>query len=160
VICDVEVRGAGARGQGVFALRRFTEGEFIFRRRYRQVVYNTELLALPAEAQRHLCELDFERSAVLLAPGWYLNHSCEPNAIRHGVNVFAWDAIEPDEEITIDYRLNAFDDDCTWICLCGAASCTGVVVNSFFTMSPRRQREYLPHAPSFIRREYAHRYRE
>src|SRR4051812_30656357 len=83
---------------------------------------------LPAEDQRHLCELDFERSAVLLAPGCYLNHSCDPNAMRHGVNVFAWHAIEPGEEITIDYCLNAFDDDCTWICLCGGASCSGVVL--------------------------------
>jgi len=63
---------------------------------------------LSAEDRRHLTELDFDRSAVLLPPGCYLNHSCEPNAMRSGVKVFAWRAIRKGEEITIDYRLNAF----------------------------------------------------
>ena len=46
---------------------------------------------------------------MLAPPGCYLNHSCDPNAMRHGVKVFAWRAIAAGEEITIDYRLNAFD---------------------------------------------------
>lgn len=33
MISDVEVREAGEKGRGVFALRAFTRGEFIFRRR-------------------------------------------------------------------------------------------------------------------------------
>jgi hypothetical protein len=52
-----------------------------------------------------------ERFAVLAAPGCYLNHSCDSNAMRHGVKVFAWRPIAAGHEITIDYRLNAFDDD-------------------------------------------------
>jgi hypothetical protein len=114
MINDVEVRDADSRGRGVYALRRFAEGEFIFRRRHARVVSTGELEYVSEWERMHLCELGFDRFAVLAAPGCYLNHSCEPNAMRHGVKVFAWKLIERDEEITIDYRLNAFDGD-SWL---------------------------------------------
>ncbi len=153
---DVVVRDAGAKGKGVFALRSFCTGEFIFRRRHGRVVSNKRVSRLSAEDRRHLTELDFDRSAVLLPPGSYLNHSCDPNAMRSGVKVFAWRAIRKGEEITIDYRLNAFSDVRSR-CLCGSQSCTGEVVWSFFALDPGRQRRYLPYAPEFIRREYRRR---
>lgn len=141
----------------MFALRSFSPGEFIFRRRHERIVPNTELEALSDEERRHLCELDFDRSAILLPPGCYLNHSCEPNAMRNGVKVFAWREIGAGEEITIDYRLNAFGDGEWWDCLCGAVSCTGRVEGSFFGLAEERQREYLRHAPAFIQREWMRR---
>src|SRR5262245_59431200 len=157
MIRDVAVRDAGTKGKGVFALRAFAEGEFIFRRRHGRVVDNQSVPSLSEQDRRHLCELDFARSAVLLPPGCYLNHSCEPNAMRHGVKVFAWRDIAVGEEITIDYRLNAFDESTRWRCDCRSRACTGEVVGSFFTLSPERQRAYLPHAPAFIQREYQRR---
>jgi hypothetical protein len=78
----------------------------------------------------HLCELGFDRLAVLAPPGCYLNHSCDPNAMRHGVKVFAWRPIAAGDEITIDYRLNAFDGS-SWACVCGAMNCTGTVDGGF-----------------------------
>ena len=153
---DIEVRDAGRKGKGVFALRRFRRGEFIFRRRHGQVVANARVSKLSADERRHLCELDHERSAVLLPPGAYLNHSCEPNAMRSGVKVFAWRDIRPDEEITIDYRLNAFGGERA-TCLCGSRSCRGWIALDFFSLGPERQRAYLAYAPPFIRREYRRR---
>jgi len=153
MIVDIIVKDAGDKGKGVFALRDFAKGEFIFRRRHGRVVRNEEIAALPEEDQRHLCELDWERSAVLLAPGCYLNHSCDPNAMRKGTYVYAWQAIRAGEEITIDYRLNAFTGE-RWDCACRSASCQGWVVSSFFALSEDRQRAYLPYAPKFIRAEY------
>src|SRR4051812_23049642 len=79
MITDIIVKEAGGKGKGVFALRDFASGEFIFRRRHGQVVSNQEISSLSEEDQRHLCELDWERSAVLLVPGCYLNHACDPN---------------------------------------------------------------------------------
>jgi hypothetical protein len=73
--------------------------------------------------------------------------------MRSGVKVFAWKAIRAGEEITIDYRLNAFDSD-SWECACGSANCIGTVVGSFFALPTDRQQPYLPYAPVFIRREY------
>ncbi len=78
--------------------------------------------------------------------------------MRHGVKVFAWRAIAAGEEITIDYRLNAFDGS-SWPCNCGTASCSGIVVGSYFAMTADRQEQYLAHAPAFIRREYRRRAR-
>ena len=49
----------------------------------------------------------------------YLNYSCDPNGMRHGVKVFAWKPIAAGDEITIDYRPNAFEDNETWVCSVG-----------------------------------------
>ncbi len=159
MIRDVIVKPAGAKGRGVFALRAFAPGDFIFRRRHGRVVRSPEIPTLSADDQRHLCELDWEHSAVLLPPGCYLNHACEPNAMRSGVNVYAWRPIAAGDEITIDYRLNAFGDD-RWTCDCGSPSCPGVITGSFFALTPEQQRSYLRYAPPFIRAEYRRRSRD
>ena len=156
MISDIEVREAGAKGKGAFARRYFHKGEFLFRRRYGLVVDTGGIAELSADDQLHLCELDWDRFAVLLPPGCYLNHSCDPNAMRSGVKVFAWQAIRAGEEVTIDYRLNAFDGD-TWPCACGTTSCPGLVVGSFFALPAERQLAYVRYAPDFIRKEYPRR---
>ena len=156
MIGDVEVGDSGSKGRGVFARRDFVEGEFAFRRRHERVVTADGLACLSESERMHLCELSFDTFAVLAPPGCYLNHSCDPNAMRHGVKVFACRPIAAGEEITIDYRLNAFDGD-SWSCDCGAPSCTGVVVGSFFAMDGDRQLLLLPHAPAFIRQEHRRR---
>lgn len=158
MISDVEVRDAGNKGRGVFARRAFAPGEFIFRRRHARIVDGAGIAALSAEDQMHLCELGWDRFAVLAPPGAYLNHACNPNAMRSGVKVFAWKPIAAGDEITIDYRLNAFDGS-SWPCSCGTAACTGAVVGSYFALPPDRQRAYLRYAPAFIRAEYHRRAR-
>ena len=60
---DIEVRDAGVKGKGVFALRHFDAGEFIFRRRRGRIIANSEIAALSAEDQRHLDEIDLHPSA-------------------------------------------------------------------------------------------------
>jgi len=51
--------------------------------------------------------------------------------MRSGVRVFAWRDIRAGEELTIDYRLNAFDGE-RWSCACGTKSCAGWIVGDFF----------------------------
>ena len=155
---DVVVRDARMKGLGVFALRPFAPGEFIFRRRHSLVIDRAGIAKLTPEDEMHLCELDWDRFAVLAPPGCYLNHSCDPHAMRSGVKVFAWKPIAEGDEITIDYRLNAFDGD-SWPCSCGTEACTGLVVGSFFALPDERQQAYLRYAPTFIRREYQRRAR-
>src|SRR2546426_2612399 len=82
--------GRGQKGQGVFARRDFAEGEFIFNRRHTRVITDKQLADLSEWERVHICELGFDSFAVLAPPGCYLNHSCDPNAMRHGVKVFAW----------------------------------------------------------------------
>jgi hypothetical protein len=76
--------------------------------------------------------------------------------MRSGVKVFAWRRIRQGEEITIDYRLNAFGSHRSK-CLCDSPSCSGEIIGDFFSLSPARQRDYLPFAPRFIRLEYRRR---
>jgi hypothetical protein len=76
--------------------------------------------------------------------------------MRSGVKVFAWRRIAAGEEITIDYRLNAFGAE-RWSCSCGAASCDGEITGDFFSLPAVRQREYIRFAPAFIQSEYRRR---
>lgn len=87
MISDVEVREAGAKGLGVFALTTFAEGGFILRRRHGRIIANVEIPQLQDTDRMHLCELDALASAIIEPAGCYLNHSCRPNAMRSGVKV-------------------------------------------------------------------------
>ena len=158
MIHDVEIRPAGEKGLGVYARRSFGEGEFLFRRRHTRLLGADDAASLDEWERVHVCQLGPDRLALLAPPGCYLNHACDPNAMRHGVKVFAWRPIAAGDEITIDYRINAFEGS-SWPCRCGTDSCTGTVVGSFFALDPERQRLLLPHAPPFIRREHRRRVR-
>lgn len=76
--------------------------------------------------------------------------------MRSGVKVFAWRRIRRGDEITIDYRLNAFDGRRSK-CYCGSKRCRGTIVSDFFSLDSACQRSYLPYAPTFIRQEYRRR---
>ncbi len=159
MIKDVIVKDAGRKGKGVFALRDFKKGEFIFQRRNGKIVSDSDIPMLSDEDRLHLCELDWGISGVLLPPGCYLNHACDPNAMRKGSYVYAWRNISQGEEITIDYRLNAYTGE-QWECYCDSANCRGYVVSDFFSLDEERQKAYLPYAPKFIREEYQKRQRK
>jgi len=158
MITDIEVRDAGAKGKGVFALRHFDAGEFIFRRRRGRIISNSEIAKLSAEDQRRLDEIDDNTSEILASPGCYFNHACEPNAMPHGMDLYAWKDIEVGEEITVDYRLSAITEN-RWACACGCASCPGYFDHNFFALSEETQRRFLPHAPTYVRAAYRARQR-
>jgi hypothetical protein len=73
--------------------------------------------------------------------------------MRSGVKVFAWRAIRRGDEITIDYRLNAFSGEHS-SCACGSVSCAGTITLDFFSLNEPTRRCYLPYAPQFVRHEY------
>jgi hypothetical protein len=127
VIHDVEVRPAPSGGLGVFARRAFAPGELVFRRRHLPITAD-EVDALPPEQRDHVCAVGPDRLALVAPPGCYLNHSCGPTAVRHGVAVLALGPIAAGEEVTLDYRVNAAGR-APWTCRCGAPTCTGVVGN-------------------------------
>jgi uncharacterized protein len=70
--------------------------------------------------------IDFTKST---DPMRYTNHSCKPNArlvIRNGrVEFYAARAIEPGEEITVDYGETHHDGKLS--CRCGAQGCRGAL---------------------------------
>lgn len=155
MISDIEVGQTEGRGLGVFARRAFASGEFLFRRHHVPLRRSADG-GLAVEETAHVCQVDVDEFAVVSPPGCYMNHSCAPNALRRGVNVVAWSAIAAGEEITLDYRLNAVGGS-AWRCRCGADACSRIVEGGFFGFGDQRQRELLPFAGDFVKREYRRR---
>jgi hypothetical protein len=156
----VIVASAGAKGKGVFAARAIAPGELIASFAGRRVV-RADLGRLSAWEHDHLGEVDVGVWQVLPEPVCYLNHACDPNALHSSTEVRARRAIGAGEEVTIDYRLNAYDDGDVWkmTCDCGAIPGPHEVVGDFFSLTADQQRIYLPDAPPFIRAMYERRAR-
>jgi hypothetical protein len=118
------------------------------------------LATLDRWEREHLSEVGIGLWRVLPEPRCYLNHACEPNAVSTDSTVTALRAIVTGEEITIDYRLNAYDDGAgVWVmdCACDPTRGSHQVVGEFFSLPPDVQRRYLEWAPPFIREMYAER---
>lgn len=59
--------------------------------------------------------------------GWYLNHSCTPNAFALENEIIAFRQIEEGEEITIDYSTTTSDKFWHMDCACKSDKCRKVV---------------------------------
>jgi hypothetical protein len=153
------VRDAPGKGKGVFAARPFAMGEAILGFESGPSVDREGLLRLSAWECEHLTEVGIGLWRVLPAPRCYLNHACDPNAVSTEASVTALRDIPVDGEITIDYRLNAYDDGDIWImrCECDPARGPHDVSGDFFSLPESTQRRYLQWAPPFIRKMYADR---
>ncbi len=151
----VVVGDAGPKGLGGFAARPIRRGAVILRFRGR-VVPRDELPSLTSWEGEHLGELTRDTYQVLPPPRCYLNHACDANAVSDAETVYARRDIAAGEEITIDYRVNAYDDGGIWtmLCRCGALPEAHVVVGDFFALPTDLQAEYAPYAPAFLREEY------
>jgi hypothetical protein len=71
----------------------------------------------------------------------FMNHSCEPNAVIRGRDVFALRDIGPREEITFDYNTTEYELAEPFDCRCGGEGCVGRVRG--FRFLPARERERL-----------------
>ena len=151
----IVVGDAGHKGLGGYAARPFRTGEVLLRFRGR-VVRRDALPGLTAWEREHLGELDRDTWQVLPAPRCFLNHACNANAVSDATTVYARRDIAAGEEVTIDYRVNAYDDGGIWemICRCGAEPGPHVVRGDFFSLPADLQAEYAPYAPRFLREDY------
>jgi hypothetical protein len=127
------------------------------------VIDRAGLEALTAWEREHLSEFGVGLWRVLPEPRCYLNHACDPNAAGTERDaVVALRDIAAGDEITIDYRWNAYDDGTgVWKmdCECDPRRGPHKVVGDFFSLPDESQRRYLPLAPSFIKDMYAERRR-
>jgi hypothetical protein len=157
----VVVRAALGKGEGVFAARPFATGDAILGFATGPIVDRDGLGRLSPWEREHLSEVGIGLWRVLPEPRAYLNHACDPNAVSTDRRVVALRDIAADEEITIDYRLNAYDDGDVWImrCACDPARGPHEVTGDFFSLPEPTQRRYLEWAPAFIRLMHADRHR-
>lgn len=160
---NVVVRDAGRKGKGVFAMRPFARGEMIFPAFDGPLIDRAGLDRLSAWEREHLSEFGVGLWRVLPEPRCYLNHACDPNAVGTERDaILALRDIARDEEITIDYRWNSYDDGTgVWVldCLCDPPRGPHQVVGDFFALPPLTQERYLELAPRFIKEMYAERHR-
>lgn len=115
-------------GLGVYAVRAFQKGDYLFSATGRIVSRQTEFSI----------QIDWDKHLDVYPPARYLNHSCDPNA---GVKTnalgwpdfYAFRDIAKDEEIRYDYAMTEYrhyersrpELDIDLTCHCGAPGCRG-----------------------------------
>jgi hypothetical protein len=84
--------------------------------------------------------------------GYYINHSCDPNAVlKDKIIVVAMRDIRKGEEITLDYSLTEADPDWRMRCKCGSRDCRKVIRSIQF-LPEEHYRKYEPYVPEFLRK--------
>jgi SET domain-containing protein len=122
---NLEIRPAGAKGRGVFALAPIANGQ--------QVLLLEGRLLPTAELTDDLLALQVGPDLWLCSDGSllddFVNHSCEPNTgFTTGDTVlFALRDIAAGEEICWDYSTSISEAGWSLDCRCGSPRCRGVV---------------------------------
>ena len=147
-----EVRAAGLKGDGVYALRPIEAGERVAA--FGGFVTTREQLAsLPDwQADRSLQVDDgfFLRSLELDDPPDLINHSCDANCgFVGGTVLVAMRAIEPGEELSFDDAMSDSDPYDEFECYCGSDRCRGRVRSDAWT-DPELQRRYAGFFSSYL----------
>jgi len=141
---DFEVREAGVKGKGLFALRPFGKGELVLWFEG-EMLETSDPSSLPKEFSEGCFPFDRRGSRYYYVkptePWKYVNHSCEPNCgIKNNRELVAMREIKKGEEITFDYSTNNIDG---WKmeCKCGSRKCRGVV-SGFEALDPETKEKY------------------
>jgi len=131
----IEVRPSHIYGRGCFALKRFPARKMIAPY-MGELIRGRRKIQQRADAQEAVKVVWITRElAIDGAVGGnataFINHSCDPNAFMRcvsseKVSIFARRAIQPGEEITIDYRDP--DHPRAEDCRCGAPNCRSLKV--------------------------------
>lgn len=130
-------------GLGVYAVRDFKRGDFLFSATGREVATQSEFTI----------QIAWDRHLDVHPPARYLNHSCDPNAgvktnAQGYPDFYAFRDIAKDEEIRYDYAMTEYrhyerarpelDFDLT--CHCGSPICRGKF--GYFSELPDRLKEF------------------
>ena len=122
----LRVGDAGAKGKGVFAAKAIEPAEVVWD-------YDGEerwIKDIPPELWQYCFQVDYDRYVLPAegSPGWFMNHSCEPNCVIMGrTKVVALRRIQPGEEVTFDYSTNVGWDGFSMECACGKKRCRRVI---------------------------------
>jgi hypothetical protein len=154
MIKDLLVKNIKGKGKGVFSIRNFRKGDFIFRSRKGSIIHPKDIPQLPKEQRNHINQVSKGVFELQCSPECYINHSCNPNTIWKGKTIYAYSAIKKGDELTTDYRIGALNEGWKMKCKCGSKNCMGIVEGDFFTLPYKIQKRYLCFAPDFVQKEY------
>lgn len=157
MIKNVCIKKTKGKGMGVFALKNFKKREPILFFKKGRVIKKNDMNKISKEDKKHLNEIRKGTYEIQRPPERFINHSCNPNSIRKEELLVALKHIRKGEEITVDYRINAYDN---WKmrCKCGSKNCAGIVIGNFFTLPKKLQEKYLPYTLKFIKEEFKKRH--
>ena len=152
-----QMRPAGGKGFGNFAIERISRGETVVG--FGGWVMNRATLdGLAVDRQHRSIQIDEDLYLVSddePAPGDMFNHSCEPNCVLLGSQILlARRDIEIGEELTFDYATCDDSDYDEFQCGCGEAACRGTVTGQDWRR-PDVQRKYAGHFSSYLARRIA-----
>lgn len=102
-----------------------------------------DLNSVPQERRRNSLQIgrDLYLVPLILSPGDFVNHSCEPNAGLSGDRTLvALRQIRPQEEITYDYAMSDSSDYDEFRCECGSSRCRQNISGKDWTRPELRQR--------------------
>jgi uncharacterized protein len=114
------------KGRGIIACRPLRAGQRVMR-------ITGDVIDDPSYSSRSCIDLGGSRSLEPVAPGVFLNHSCDPNCELvvgddERVELWAIQDVAAGQELTIDYAWEAEADP--YPCGCGFDQCRGYIVDA------------------------------
>lgn len=153
----VEIRPSTIHGKGMFAVAALARDEVVAVWGGRFVSRgDAEQARVAGKAVQQIDEDVFEvfdRDQPGLT--YYHNHSCEPNTgMRDEVTILALRAIQPGEELTIDYAMVEANEDhvMPWECRCGAPACRKRITGRDWKSQELQERYGRYFSPLLMRR--------
>jgi SET domain-containing protein len=147
-----ELRDAGRKGLGIFAVEPIARGETVAGWGG-QIFGRADFDRLDADRRSHSIQIDTDLYLVspkTLEPADYANHSCEPNAgLLGNVLVVAMTDIAPGEEICFDYAMCDAADYDEFVCECGTPKCRRLVTGAD-RKRPELQARYAGYFSSYL----------
>lgn len=150
----VYVAGSKIAGRGVFANKSIKKNEFIFLFKGKLVRYNYDSNYKLGSKWLGIGKniwLDILKDC----SGYYINHSCDPNAgLKGKKTIVAMKNIKKDEEVTIDYSIT--EDDPYWRmnCKCGNKTCRKIIRGIRF-LPKNLFKKYYNFIPKFLKESYS-----
>jgi len=157
MVKNIEIRLAGKKGKGIFALKNFKKDEFILYINGR-IAETDNPSSLSKDIQNHCFPLGKKNKKyqyILPKSPWkYLNHSCNPNSgIKNNRNIVAMKDIKKGEEIVMDYAMDNIDN-WTMKCRCGSKNCRKII-STFDQLDEKTKKKYLPYVNSWVKEKYS-----
>jgi len=150
---ELYIAKAGSKGKGVFAQEDIPRGRVVIKfDGDENWIWN-----IPRIDWEYALQVDFDRYVLPRreSPGWFLNHSCNPNCILASeCQVKSWRRISKGEELTIDYSTNVGWDEFEMICVCGSEGCRKLV-RSYKYLPGHLKEKYGRHVSPYLLRKRA-----
>jgi uncharacterized protein len=122
---DVIVKKSKINGKGVFAARDFKKGEIVLKSDLSHELTMKEIEKLDEIEKRYIWPTK-GKYILMLSPGRYVNHSCNPNTyIKNSCDIALRD-IKKGDEITGDYALSE-EPGFEMICKCKSKNCRKII---------------------------------